>query len=79
MGGAGGGASDKMGLEGKGNRFVMTFSDVFLPVPFLASPFDLHRTKFCLRSNFSMGGPLGRDRTAFLGDFFSGCIVLRIN
>ena len=21
----------------------MTFSDVFLPVPFLASPFDLHR------------------------------------
>ena len=24
-------------------RFVMTFSDVFLFVPFLASPFDLHR------------------------------------
>ena len=37
MGGVAG-ASDKMGLEGKG-RFVMTlsFSDVFLPVPFLAS------------------------------------------
>ena len=27
----------------KGDRFVMTFSDVFLPVPFLASPFDLHK------------------------------------
>ena len=23
----------------------MTFSDVFLPVPFLASPFDLHRSE----------------------------------
>ena len=37
-----GGPLTKMGLEGKGG-FVMTFSDVFLPVPFLASPFDLHR------------------------------------
>ena len=35
----GGGASDKMGLDGAGDRFVMTFSDVFLPVPFLVSPF----------------------------------------
>ena len=41
--GVGGGGSDKMGLEGKGHRFFMTLSDVFLPVPFLASPFDLHR------------------------------------
>ena len=32
-----------MGVGGEGDRFVMTFSDVLLPVPFLASPFDLHR------------------------------------
>ena len=36
-----GGATN--GVGGEGDRFVMTFSDVFLPVPFLASPFDLHR------------------------------------
>ena len=33
------------GVGGEGDRFVMTFSDVFLPVPFLASAFDLHRNK----------------------------------
>ena len=35
--------SDKIGLDGEGDHFVMTFSDFFLPVPFLASPFHLHR------------------------------------
>ena len=30
-------------VGGEGDRLVMTFSDVFLPVPFVASPFDLHR------------------------------------
>ena len=44
MGGSAG-ASDKMEMNGEGDRFVMTFSDVFLPVPFLASPYDLHRIK----------------------------------
>ena len=42
MGGAAGRPLTKWGWRGRG-RFVMTFSDVFLPVPFLASPFDLHR------------------------------------
>ena len=37
-----GGPLSKWGWSGR-DRFVMTFSDVFLPVPFLASPFDLHR------------------------------------
>ena len=29
-------------VGGDGAPFVMTFSDASLPVPFLASPFDLH-------------------------------------
>ena len=42
MGGARGGPLTK-GVGGEEDRFVMTFSDVFLHGPFLASPFDLHR------------------------------------
>ena len=34
MGGAGGGGLWQNGVGGEGDRFVMTFSDVFLPVPF---------------------------------------------
>ena len=37
MGGAAGGASDKMGWRGRG-RFVMTFSDVFLSRPLFCFP-----------------------------------------
>ena len=36
MGGAWGGPLTEW-VGGEGDRFVMTFSDVFLPVPFLAS------------------------------------------
>ena len=43
----------------------MTFSDVFLPVPFLASPFDLHPTdvgwrKGQIRKKKGLPLPLGR-------------------
>ena len=37
-----GGSLTKWGWRGR-DRFVMTFSNGFLPVPFLASPFDLHQ------------------------------------
>ena len=37
-----GGPLTRWGWRGRG-PIVMTFSDVFLPVPFLASPFNLHR------------------------------------
>ena len=40
--GGGGGPLTKWGSRGR-DRFVMKFSDVFLPVPFLVSPFDLRR------------------------------------
>ena len=42
--GRGGGCPSQHGVGGEGGRFVMTLSDVFLAVPFLASPFDLHRS-----------------------------------
>ena len=38
--GRGGGGALTKWVGGEGDRIVMTFSDVFLPVPFLASLFD---------------------------------------
>ena len=55
MGGAAAGLWQN-GVGGEGDRLVMTFSDVFLPVPFLASPFDLHRFGFLQKKHLSIFG-----------------------